>query len=99
MKKMFMVCTPVLLVLAVSSRTQASPTITYTDVVDATESQPGTFFTTGSVSIDEPASSTEYRYFDGDWSWTHTFSPPELPPAKVNWATLEIYAYDVDLGD
>ena len=99
MKRVFMVCPLVVLVLAVSSQTQASPTITYVEVVDATDNQPTTFFLAGGVSIGEPASSTYYRYFDGDWSWTHTFSPPKRAPARMNWAKLEIQAYDVDGGE
>lgn len=63
MKKLFMVCTLVLMVLAVSSRTQASPTITcwewqevvevrnglYEDFVDATDDQDDTYFVPGAV--------------------------------------------------
>jgi hypothetical protein len=65
MKKLFMVCTLVLLVLSVSSRTQASPTITcwewqevvvtksatYEDFVYATDTQPqdDTYFVPGAV--------------------------------------------------
>ena len=37
-------------------------------------------------------------WWDDDWGWTHTFSPPELvsPGVTINSATLAIYAYDVD---
>ncbi len=101
MKKVFMVCTLVLLVLAVSTRIQASPTITYVDVVDADDGQPGTFFLPSGVGdpyIPEPQNADYYRYFNQDWGWTHTFNPPELPPLQINWATLAIYAWDVDEG-
>lgn len=63
MKKLFMVCTLVLLVLAVSNRTQASPTITcwewqevieiksdtFEELVDATDGQSGTWFVPGAL--------------------------------------------------
>ncbi len=102
MKKMFMVCTLVLLVLAVSSRTQASPTITYVDVVDATSGQTNTYFVPGSVpddSVKSADSGQYYRLFNEDWGWNHTFSPPALMPTTINWATLEITAYGTDIGE
>ncbi len=63
MKKLFMVCTLVLLVLSVSSRTQASPTITCVEIqevrtlgsvenrLDYTDAQPGdgTYFVPGGI--------------------------------------------------
>ncbi len=102
MKKMFMVCTLVLLVLAVPSRTQASPTITYVDVVDATSGQANTYFVPGSVPDDSVKSADGgqyYRLFNEDWGWNHTFSPPALMPTTINWATLEITAYGADIGE
>ena len=107
MKKVFMVCTLVLLVLAVSSRTQASPTITYVevrtevtyvDVVDAANGQANTYFVPESVADDDIISAgggKYYRWYDEDWGWTHTFNPPETVDV-INWATLEIEAWDVD---
>ena len=114
MKKLFMVCTLVLLVLSVSSRTQAGPTITcwewqevvtntiFEDLVDATDAQPLTYFVPGADDESSiPAAfltdpSEYFRFSDGDWDWTHTFSPPELLPTTMNSATLDIRAYDVD---
>lgn len=102
MKRLLMVCTSVLLVLSIGSQTQASPTITFVEVrtettavnvVDATSGQTGTYFVpTGAGAGSGPY----YRWHDEDWGWNHTFSPPELMPTTVNWATLEIDAYDVD---
>ena len=118
MKNLFMVCTSVLLVLAVTSQTQASPTITcveiqevrteltYTDIVDATSGQADTYFVPASVPSDNIWSADGgkyYRFYASDWGWNHTFAnPADLLPAtidKVNSATLEIYAYDVDGGE
>ena len=107
MKKLFMVCTLVLLVLAVSSRTQASPTITYVevrtevtyvDVVDAASGQANTYFVPDSVADDDIFSAgggKYYRWYDQDWGWTHTFNPPETVDLMKS-ATLAIEAWDVD---
>lgn len=102
MKRLLMVCTLVLLVLSAVSTTQASPTITFVevrtettavDVVDATSGQSDTYFVPTGAN---PGNSPYYRWHDEDWGWNHTFSPPELMPTTINWATLEIEAYDVD---
>jgi hypothetical protein len=106
MKKMFMVCTLVLLVLAVSSRTQASPTITTHEavsVVNAASGQGGTYFLPGTVADGDIWSADGGQYYRGylqDWGWTHTFADPAtlLPSTidAINWATLKIRAFDVD---
>jgi hypothetical protein len=105
MKRVFMVCPLVVLVLAVSSQTQASPTITYVevhtettavDVVDHSDAQAGTWFLPPGIDDDSIWSTPYYRGYFGDWGWNHTFSPPEPMPTIINWATLEIEAYDVD---
>jgi hypothetical protein len=84
MKKLIIIFALAVLFLAVSSRTQAG--ITYVDVVDAGSGQSGTYF-------------DQYRWWNNDWGWTHTFSPPEFPDVTINSATLEIYAYDVDYDE
>ena len=111
MKKLFMVCTLVLLVLAVSSQTQANPTITYVevvtettaeDVVDATSGQAGTWFLPSGIDDNMIFWHNDYyRSYVGDWGWTHTFSPSALSPTTttMKWATLEIHAYDIDVGE
>lgn len=105
MKRVFMVCPLVVLVLAVSSQTQASPTITYVevhtettavDVVDHGDAQAGTWFLPPGIDDDSIWSTPYYRGYFDDWGWNHTFSPPEPMPTIINWATLEIEAYDVD---
>jgi hypothetical protein len=107
MKKLFMVCTAVLLVLAAASQTQAAPTITCIEiqevhshpdpvphVVDATSGLADTYFL---PTDGDPTSSPYYRFRDEDWGWTHAFGP--AAPATittVHSATLEISAYDID---
>lgn len=81
MKKIIMIFALAVLILAVGSRTQAG--ITYVDVVDASDGQSDTYF-------------GEWRWYDSDWGWTHTFSPPEFPDVAINSATLGIEAFDVD---
>jgi len=99
------------LVLAVTSRTQAGPIITYeevhteyeeVDLVDATSGQSDTYFVPADVSDDSIWNATNadgekyYRFYSGDWGWNHTFSPE---PDLINWATLTIDAYDIDIGE
>ena len=111
MKKLFMVCTLVVLVLSVSTRTQACPTITcwewqevitntvFEDLVDATSAQDDTYFVPEGVpdsDIVDSINNDFFRFSDEDWGWTHTFSPPELLPTTMNSAMLAIEAYDVD---
>jgi len=110
MKKLFMVCTLVLLVLAVSSRTQASPTITcwewqevvvvksatFEEVVGASD-QSGTYFVPDGVPDSSLVDGSPYfRFSNGDWGWKHTFSPAQTPLVPLTSAMLEISAYDVD---
>ena len=109
MKKVFMVCPLVALVLAVSSQTQASPTITHVevvtealplvDIVDHSDAQAGTWFLPPGIDDGNIWSTPYYRGYFGDWGWTHTFGLPV--PTAVRWATitsatLEIDAFDVD---
>ncbi len=112
MKKLLMVSTIVLSVLVVANSAQAWPTITCVeeqevrtqltavDIVDATSGQADTYFVPASVEdsdIEDADGGVYYRFFDGDWGWTHTYASPA--PATidvVNSATLEIRAYDVD---
>jgi hypothetical protein len=126
MKKLFMVSTIVLTVLAVTNRAQEWPTITCTetrlvevrtieevrtpltatDVLDATSGQADTYFVPSSVDGDAimyADGGKYYRFYAGDWGWTHTFADPaDLLPATidvVNSAKLEIEAYDVDAAE
>ena len=87
MRKLIMIFALAVLILAVGSKTQAGITyvdMTYVEVVDASDGQSGTYF-------------GDNRWYDEDWGWTHTFSPPEVVDS-INSATLEIYA-KVDPGE
>ncbi|HEC04418.1 MAG TPA: hypothetical protein ENI81_12865 [Phycisphaerales bacterium] len=98
MKKLFMVCTLVLLVLTV--QTQAAPTmtcveiqevrteLTFTDYVNAADGQADTYFVPASVpdgSIWNADGGKYYRFYSGDWGWNHTFvNPADLLPATID---------------
>ncbi len=100
MKKLLMVSTLVLSVLAAGSQTQAAPTITCVeiqevrtemtamDVVDATSGQADTYFVPSSVpdgSIWNADGGIYYRRRSEDWGWTHTFAnPADLLPATID---------------
>lgn len=94
MKKIFIFCALAVLILAVSSKTQAG--ITYVDAVDFSDGQPDTRFLPSGT---DPFGDYYYRWYNDDWGWTHTFDPPEYPDVTINWATLDIYAFDADFGE
>jgi len=94
MKKLLIISALAVLILAVSSKTQAG--ITYVDVVDASSGQPDTRFLPSGV---DPFNDYYYRWQADDWGWTHTFNPSEFPDVTINWATLAIYAFDADIGE
>jgi len=93
MKKLTIICALAVLTLGFSGRTQAG--ITYVDVVDAGSGQPDTYFYSGG----DPFADGIYRWHSSDWGWTHTFNPSEFPDVTINWATLEIYAFDADFDE
>lgn len=100
MKKLLMVSTMVLSVMAVTNSAQAWPTITCVevqevrtemtgvDVVDATSGQADTYFVPAGVennNIRYADGGKYYRFFDGDWGWNHTFvNPADLLPATID---------------
>ncbi len=97
MRKLTVICAFAALMLAFNSPAYAS--ITVTDVVDSTgQADPPTttyFFPHAETDLrrdDAPW----YRYWNDDWGWTHTFSPPGPTPASIISATLDIRAWDVD---
>jgi len=90
MKKLIIVFALAVL-LVPASRTQAG--ITYVDVVDATSGQPDTRFLPSGT---DPFDDYYYRWYNDDWGWTHTFDPQETLEITINWAKLEILAFDVD---
>jgi hypothetical protein len=93
MKRLIIICALAVLLVSVS-RTQAG--ITYVDAVDATSGQPDTRFLPSGT---DPFDPYYYRWQADDWGWTHTFDPPEFPEVTINWATLEILAFDADFGE
>jgi hypothetical protein len=76
------------LLLAINSASGAA--ITVVDVVDHRSGQPGTYFLPPATS---PDAAPYYRWWDQDWSWSHSLSPL---PASIISAKLQIEAYDVD---
>lgn len=99
MKKLLMVSTLVLSVLAVS-QTQAAPTMTCTeivieevrtpmtaeDILDATDGQSGTYFLPAGIPDSQIIwYPNYYRGYSGDWGWTHTYAnPADLLPATID---------------
>jgi hypothetical protein len=96
MRKLITIWAVVLLILSAGRTANAG--ITITDMVDSTDSQPNTYFSSTPTDTDStrPSSTDTYRWWNEDWGWTHTFSPPGPSPASIISATLEIRAWDVD---
>jgi hypothetical protein len=96
MKKPIITCAVALIFLVASNPTYAS--ITIIDMVDYSDDQSNTYFSSTPTDIDSsrPSSTDTYRWWNEDWGWTHTFSPPGPTPANIISATLEIRAWDVD---
>jgi len=97
MRKLTVICAFAALMLAFNSPANAN--ITVADVVDSSgQADPPTttyFFPYAETDLrrdDAPW----YRYWNDDWGWTHTFSPPGPAPASIISATLDIRAWDVD---
>ncbi len=97
MRILTVICAFAALMLTFNSPAYAS--ITVTDVVNSTgQADPPTttyFFPYAETDLrrdDTPW----YRYWNDDWGWTHTFSPPGPTPASIISATLDIRAWDVD---
>jgi hypothetical protein len=93
MKKLIIICALAVLLVS-ASMTQAG--ITYVDVVDAGSGQADTRFLPSGT---DPFDPYYYRWQADDWGWTHTFNPAEFPDVTINWATLDIYAFDADYGE
>ena len=85
-----------LLVLSINSPSDAN--ITITDIVNSSDGQANTYFSSTPTDTDsaQPSSTDTYRWWNEDWGWTHTFSPPGPIPSAIISATLEIKAWDVD---
>ncbi len=96
MRKLIVICVFVVLMLPVNSSADAS--ITIMDMVDSTEGKANTYFSSTPTDTDsiQPSPTDTYRWWNEDWGWTHTFSPPGPTPSAIISATLEIRAWDVD---
>jgi len=100
MRKLIAICAFAALTLAVNSPAYAS--ITVADMVDSSDGQANTYFLPPGSSLGKIAPHPDaiyYRWWDEDWGWTHTFSPPGPTPASIISATLDIKAWDVDSID
>jgi hypothetical protein len=96
MRKLIAICVFTALILSVNSPADASMTIM--DMVDSTDGQTNTYFSSTPTDTDStrPSPTDTYRWWNEDWGWTHTFSPPGPTPSAIISATLEIRAWDVD---
>ncbi len=84
----------IVLMFVVSNSANAS--ITVVDIVDFSDGQAKTYFFPYIETSPEKTNSPWYRWWNEDWGWTHTFSPPgPMPGSKIS-ATLVIRAFDVD---
>jgi hypothetical protein len=91
MKKFLLTCALTALILTIAGPAQAS--VTYTETVDSGSGQAGTYFYPGGI---EEYMYPYYRWYNQDWGWSHdTINSGDIVDS-INWATLEIKAYDVD---
>jgi len=95
MKKFTTICVFAVLMLAVSNT--ANATITVADTVNSSDGQSNTYFLPPGSSLSQITGpdAIYYRWWNEDWGWTHTFSPPNPAPLSINSATLTINAWDV----
>jgi len=96
MRKLIAICVFAALMLAVNSPANAS--ITVVDMVDSSDGQAGTYFFPYAETDTRREDAPWYRWWNEDWGWTHTFSPPGPAPVSIISATLAIEAWDVDPG-
>ncbi|MBC8473062.1 MAG: hypothetical protein H8D56_26670 [Planctomycetes bacterium] len=98
MKKKFITIF-VFIALMLSINSPADASITIMDMVDSSDGQANTYFSSIPTDTDSsrPSSTDTYRWWNEDWGWTHTFSPPGPTPSAIISATLEIRAWDVDI--
>jgi len=91
MKKLSMIFALTILILTIAGQAQAG--VTYSETVDATSGQSGTYFLpSGEIEYYPPW----YRWYNDDWDWTHDTVNSGDVAGSINSATLQIRAYDVD---
>jgi len=96
MKKLIAFCVFAALMLSVNNPANAN--ITVADMVDSSDGQAGTYFFPYAETDTRREDAPWYRWWNEDWGWTHTFSPPGPAPVSIISATLAIEAWDVDTG-
>ncbi len=98
MKKLIAFCVFAALMLSVNNPANAN--ITVVDMVDDSDGQANTYFSSTPTDTDatRPSPTDTYRWWNEDWGWIHTFSPPGPAPVSIISATLAIEAWDVDQG-
>ncbi len=96
MKKLIAFCVFAVLMLSVNSPANAN--ITVVDMVDSSDGQAGTYFFPYAETDTRREDAPWYRWWNEDWGWSHTFSPPGPAPVSIISATLAIEAWDVDPG-
>jgi len=98
MRKLIAICVFTVLMLSVNNPANAN--ITVADMVDDSDGQANTYFSSTPTDTDatRPSPTDTYRWWNEDWGWTHTFSPPGPAPVSIISATLAIEAWDVDPG-
>jgi len=84
------------LVFVVGEMAEAGVTTTYLDVVDHSDTFAGNYFLPPGGNQFQTG---YYRWYSEDWGWTHEVSSPGFDPASINWATLQIDAFDVDYDE
>lgn len=91
MRKFLLMFALTALILTIAGQAQAG--VTYSETVDATSGQSGTYFLpAGEIEYYPPW----YRWYNDDWDWTHDTVNSGDVAGSINSATLEIRAYDVD---
>ena len=79
-----------------ATASMAGPTVTVTETLNAGNPGPGTTWWLPEGMAPPGTNHVYYRWWDEDWGWTHTFSPPGPIPLSIISATLDIRAWDVD---
>jgi len=84
------------LVFVMGEVAEAGVTTTYVDVIDYSNAFAENYFLPPGTNEFE---ANYYRWYSGDWGWTHEINSKEVCLATINEATLEIDAFDVDSAE
>lgn len=91
MKRVIRVLVLIAVAMILGETAEAGVTTTYMDVVDYSDIMAENYFLPPGTDEKE---SGYYRWYADDWGWTHTIVG--AGSGSINWATLEIEAFDVD---